>query len=613
MDFVRRLTLIALCSLWSAAVFAQGSPPTGGQYYSKEQAQAVCRARADWMKGQYPHINPYCEWSDTNTSYPMYRGWYQCLYPGTSQTNTCSNIYGVFDSCALPAGTQTGEGITRDQSVLGTKGCDDDSYCEVEFSGTDEATCFDGVCFEAVNMVTTGAACGAGGDDPTSDEECTEIGMGASVCVKSPDETCVKTRAGNTYCWKPGDPSGCQYGSTDAACKHPSRATPPDDWKPETTTTTTTHSGPGAGSGGGTTTNITTITTYTENNYNEDDDDDDDDDGTPNDDEDDDGDGLGNGDDEDDDGDGIPDITDPDSPSDPPGDDGSNTGIANTRGCAAFTCIPEGVEGGAIACANARVNWEHMCQVKNEARATGSVGCDVPPICQHPDPVQCALLEETWRNRCRESGESSVGTADCNSVPPCESGDPVLCAILASQHAEGCKLKLDVAGDGGCQNPPVCATNDSILCAQLLESWRNRCALNATAGDGSCNVTPQCDTTRVECQQVLLQHKLTCGEGEGETWDEVFSDMGEGGLGDEWPEQEDIAEDDGADGWAEVMGVQGWGGGQCPEIPSISIMGGTTLDFGANGAFCDFLTLLKAMVLAAATFISGRILLGSKQ
>lgn len=518
---------------------------------------------------------------------------------------------GCGPSCDLPDGSDVGEGITSNMSIFNEIGCDSDSFCKIRYEHDGSTTTFDGVAFLNVRMESTGQICGE--DDPPAsppdDEECEDIGMGAIVCIRSPSETCVKTAKGNEYCWNPGE-GGCEYGSNEAGCAAPGRPNPPDDYEPyitvNTSNTTTTNNN-------STTSSTTSITIYNEGTGTGTGSGDDDNDGVPNEDEDDDGDGLPNGDDPDQDGDGLPNGDDPDYEGpQSPGDQNGNEGIANLRGCAAFTCVPTEVEGGAIACANARINWEHRCQLE-AVRVTEGVGCEIPPTCSHPDPVQCAQLEMEWRTACNRTDdeEGSVGVSSCDAAPVCENSDPVACAILAAQHRTACALEIQVAGDGGCQNPPVCDQNDSVLCGQLLESWRNRCQLQASQNDGNCDIPVTCDTTRVECQQLIFQHKLTCGDGDGE-WDDILDTQNDEGFGDEWEEDpsEVVVTEDG-EGWmTEILAQEGFGAGQCPALEPVSIMGGVQLDLSGNGAFCDFLTLLRAMVLASAIFISGRILLG---
>lgn len=119
-----------------------------------------------------------------------------------------------------------------------------------------------------------------------------------------------------------------------------------------------------------------------------------DDDGIPDkDDPDIDGDGINNGIDPDIDGDGINNEDDPT----PNGDD------------------PEG---------------------EGEGNVSGGGSCQQRPQCTG-DPVQCAILYQTWAARCQDGTQTVSGGGDCESSPECK-GDKINCAILVQTWEARC-------------------------------------------------------------------------------------------------------------------------------------------------------------------------------
>ena len=83
--------------------------------------------------------------------------------------------------------------------------------------------------------------------------------------------------------------------------------------------------------------------------------------------------------------------------------------------------------------------------------AGGGAGCDAPPVCSGGDPQLCAVLEQTWRNRCSANG-NKLADGGCNDGAPVAftcSGDEILCKQALLQKEAQCRAeKNDANGDG---------------------------------------------------------------------------------------------------------------------------------------------------------------------
>lgn len=92
---------------------------------------------------------------------------------------------------------------------------------------------------------------------------------------------------------------------------------------------------------------------------------------------------------------------------------------------------------------------------QQEQKTSGGGGCGSAPSCSG-DPIQCAILYQTWKGRCAAEGENSgvsvTGGGTCEKAPSCK-GDPIQCAMLTQQWEARCfsesigdLTEADVAG-----------------------------------------------------------------------------------------------------------------------------------------------------------------------
>ncbi len=123
--------------------------------------------------------------------------------------------------------------------------------------------------------------------------------------------------------------------------------------------------------------------------------------------------------DADNDGDGIPNGVDPDFEGSPQADDDGD-GIPNEQdnesGC------PEG----------------QVCETDDTT--SGGESCETPPQCKG-DPIGCAILRDTWKDRC-ESDQQLKGAGTCKGeqgfTPFSCKGDPIACAMIGQMTQERC-------------------------------------------------------------------------------------------------------------------------------------------------------------------------------
>lgn len=200
-----------------------------------------------------------------------------------------------------------------------------------------------------------------------------------------------------------------------------------------------------------------------------------------------------------------------------------------------------------------------------------------------PDPG-----EEGGENGEGKTVDEFSGGDDCSSPPTC-SGSPIMCGQARIQWRIDCNTRKNrnVAG-GMCGQPPICTGEkcDALEYTSLLMQWRTACAvekLNSGSGTGS------------NPDLVAIRNALT---GTGGSVDPGTSLPGsgawQGGQGTD-PIQPDTS-------------GYGWGGGSCPAIPAIDVMG-ATIQFDP-APLCNWLGLGSYFVMGLAALASLRIVAG---
>ncbi|WP_217539237.1 hypothetical protein, partial [Stenotrophomonas sp. GbtcB23] len=183
--------------------------------------------------------------------------------------------------------------------------------------------------------------------------------------------------------------------------------------------------------------------------------------------------------------------------------------------------------------------------------------------------------------------EEFTGGDNCTQPPTC-SGSPVMCGQARIQWRIDCNTRKNRTIAGGmCSTPPVCTGEkcDAMEYNSLLMQWRTACAtekLAAATGTG----------TGSNPDLVAIRNALT---GTGGTVDPGTSLPGsgawQGGQGTD-PIQPDTS-------------GYGWGGGSCPAIPAIDVMG-ATIQFDP-APLCNWLSLGSYFVMGLAALASLRI------
>lgn len=202
-----------------------------------------------------------------------------------------------------------------------------------------------------------------------------------------------------------------------------------------------------------------------------------------------------------------------------------------------------------------------------------------------PDPG-----EEGGENGEGKTVDEFSGGDDCSSPPTC-SGSPIMCGQARIQWRIDCNTRKNrnIAG-GMCGQPPICTGEkcDALEYTSLLMQWRTACAvekLNTGSGTGS------------NPDLVAIRNALT---GTGGSVDPGTSLPGsgawQGGQGTD-PIQPDTS-------------GYGWGGGSCPAIPAIDVMG-ATIQFDP-APLCNWLGLGSYFVMGLAALASLRIVAGKE-
>lgn len=491
--------------------------------------------------------------------------------------------------CEEGPGTILAQGVSpRNASDLGP-GCVND--CKVTFEQDGKASCFEGVCFQVTNVTSTGETCGED-DEPAPDlpdEECENAVGGAVLCFDKDGDNCT-TINGQTICTGPNEPSFCEQNPHSALCVAPSRPSGDGpDWD-----LTSNYNFQNSNSDDDT--NTTTTINYYIN------------------------------------------ITNPPPDAPPPDPDQDENqvyeGAANISGCGSFTCDPTKVEGGRIMCAQLRVQWMHMCQLHQNS-ATVPYSCNQPTQCKNPDKAQCAQVALLHVIAC-DGRQKWTDPQNCDMPATCEGG-AVECAAAKELRALRCtlqdaeELEPITAGDAACMIPPQCGSGPT--CQLLKQQWALECGERVAAVDNGCEIPPTCSGNSGDCLSLKLEWMQACGvggnngdggdgeePGDGEDPRDVLADaFGDGlqevGMPDGWnPDGRGlIAREDGSGLFPALTGATGFlGAGACPVFPPVEVMG-ATLDFNADGAWCTVLDMLRAMVLAAAMFVSARIILTTER
>lgn len=182
--------------------------------------------------------------------------------------------------------------------------------------------------------------------------------------------------------------------------------------------------------------------------------------------------------------------------------------------------------------------------------------------------------------------EEFSGGDDCSRPPSC-SGSPIMCGQARIQWRIDCNTRKNrnIAG-GMCSSSPVCTGDkcDALEYTGLLMQWRTACATEKLA-NGSGGTGGNGDVSAIRA--VLT--------GSGGSVDPGSSLPGsgawvEGGMGQ--PVTPDTA-------------GYGWGGGSCPTVPAIEVMG-MSFQFDTS-PLCRWLSLGSYFVLGLAALGSLRI------
>lgn len=185
--------------------------------------------------------------------------------------------------------------------------------------------------------------------------------------------------------------------------------------------------------------------------------------------------------------------------------------------------------------------------------------------------------------------EEFSGGDTCNSPPSC-SGSPILCGQARIQWRIECNTRKNrnIAG-GMCSQPPICTGEkcDALEYSGLLMQWRIACATEKLAaqsnnGGGGGNE----DLT-------AIRNALTGTNGVADPGATLpGSGAWQGGQGGGDPIQPDTS-------------GYGWGGGSCPTVPAIDVMG-ATIQFDPT-PLCNWLRLGSFFVMGLAALGSLRI------
>lgn len=616
MDSVRRLIAFALLLVLSASAGAA----TQGEAWEGCLANAQMHNEAPGgSKPFYCEAASICGASDCSATPD------QCGCVVTYDSFSPRGSYGFWawnGATVCTAGSNQTQGSFSGDGDENGDHCDIGSFCKYqETSGVE--VCMNGKCVG--NYAQTGEVCDEP-DGPGAEEgpPCIDVGGGYQQCSEN-GKVCVKTPKGSSFCWTPNESQQQTNSEGDeGADKSPGNDPPPTE--PDHTPFVETSRQDSFVNG-----QPTTFTTY-ENDSAEGDED---------------GDGTGDDSDGDDDNDQVPDEE----------DDEEAERTATLTGCSAQPSC----DGDPIDCAHYITSWRHYCAGQGDT-VSGGAECSSAPVCDTDNnPIQCAQLVQLWRLRCDSDARVS-GETTCSAPPLC-TGDVLGCAAVRQQWQIQCALTGSVGGAESCGSPPTC-TGSPVLCATYKEQWRERCAREGRSAEpASCTAPPDCSGDEIDCAAMQWQWMAAC---ESERGADGIADLQSAALegndllaqirdntdgatvsgGETCANPPSCSGDDGqcalilqtwrarCDAGAEEEGppegdpntiFETEGGAlesvldatgfltdrSCPVFPVVEVYA-TPLDFNANGAWCDVLGLLRALVMAGAYFIAARVLMGAK-
>lgn len=197
-------------------------------------------------------------------------------------------------------------------------------------------------------------------------------------------------------------------------------------------------------------------------------------------------------------------------------------------------------------------------------------------------------------------GMQFSGGESCE-VPPTCSGDAIMCGQSRIQWRIDCNTRRNrtITGGNACHpsNVPICTGEkcDALEYVQLVNTWKAACALEAMAGGeggpggGMEGVESRLDgiASFLGGDGNCLASPEGCGPGDGDLWD------------DEAPE------------WSEWQsGLSSTGSCPAPVSTTISLGGYSTAIEFSYQPICDFAALMRWVLIAAATIMSGFIVAG---
>lgn len=175
------------------------------------------------------------------------------------------------------------------------------------------------------------------------------------------------------------------------------------------------------------------------------------------------------------------------------------------------------------------------------------------------------------------------------------------------------------AGGGTCKTPPTCK-GDGIQCNILQQQWKTRCIAE---GEGQKVENSECNSigalkctglTVQQCYDLHYQKKQACADGSGDGGDdegqpEWTQVSGDGDSAGEEPEN--------AHKGTITLGMDRlddggfWGGaGSCPQLGTINLGRFGSFSLDSEPWWCDFIALVRGILILIGAFIALGILMG---